>query len=79
MAIKTLRDIYSETKGDPKVLRTLVIEHGVPFDLVATGWIFSEIAAERLKRLFREHCIKCEKAGVKVPLVGPNRHTAVSG
>jgi hypothetical protein len=57
-------------KADPKVIRTLTIEYEVPFALVAAGWVFSAVAAERLRRLHREHCRKCERAGVKPLLIG---------
>jgi hypothetical protein len=68
--IKTLSDICTQTGAIPKVLRTLAVEHGIAFERLASGWIFSDVSAERLNRAFERHCEKCRKAGVKPPLAG---------
>ncbi len=73
----TLRDLSQETKGHPKVLRTLAIDHEIPFEQIASGWIFSDTAAETLRRRFKEHCRKCERIGVPPPLMGSTK-TSVS-
>lgn len=64
-AINSLTDICSDLGAPLKSVRTLVIEHDIPFEIVGASWAFTPKDTARVKDLWKAHMKKCEARGLK--------------
>jgi hypothetical protein len=64
-AIRTLSQVSTELNAHLKVIRTLVVEHGVEFEIIGKTWVFSAPAAARIGELYAAHQEKAARLGIK--------------
>lgn len=71
-AIVSLRQAARELAMPLKTVRTLIIEHGIPFEVVGRTWVISAKAYDQLKAVAKDHLRKSKAMGIE-----PRRAAAV--